>query len=287
MNNKQYFIVTRFNLAVNFRPNSKKFKQSDKPWLDTQYLEHRFDIFEKYTFSSLMSQTDKNFKWLVMFHCDTPEVFKERIRILQNKMPQFYPLFFTDKECELMDDTLERYILQFAKKEKGIISTRLDNDDIVHSTFVEKVKKYFQKIEKDAVLTYPCGAQYDNGTKQINLFNYTSNHFLSLYAKEGGLTHALQFEHSNMKVRMQEENIDVYIEKSKIPMWVELVTGSNAVNSIKWKFYSLMVPYQIKKEYPLLELKWKTRFGWISGVLTGVVKVIYNKGRNFLKDFIL
>ena len=70
---KPVVVITRFNLASRYRYRKL---YSDVPegyylFLDEEYLEKRFAIFEKYTFPSFAAQTDMDFRWIVMFHKDT------------------------------------------------------------------------------------------------------------------------------------------------------------------------------------------------------------------------
>ena len=69
-----HFIITRFNLRI---------WQQDKnniPTHTSEWLEHRFELFEKYCLPSVENQTNKNFIWLCMFDKETPAPYKERIR---------------------------------------------------------------------------------------------------------------------------------------------------------------------------------------------------------------
>ena len=42
---------------------------------DLNWLKHRYYLFETFCFPSILSQTNKNFKWLVFFDKDTPSEY--------------------------------------------------------------------------------------------------------------------------------------------------------------------------------------------------------------------
>ena len=80
----KHYLITRFNLRVQY---GCKLKDPDNnPMLrifDDDYLEERFDIFEKYTLPSVKNQINQNFTWVVLFHKNTPNTFLNRINELE------------------------------------------------------------------------------------------------------------------------------------------------------------------------------------------------------------
>ena len=72
----EHFIGTRFNLKVESWNKTK----NGNMVLSQEWLNHRFEIFEKYTLSSILNQSSKNFKWCIFFDQDTPNVFKKKFK---------------------------------------------------------------------------------------------------------------------------------------------------------------------------------------------------------------
>jgi len=275
-----HLIITRFNLAIEFG-NTKR-KNSNVPdmcaWLDQEYLKKRFMIFEKYTFQSLLQQSEQNFIWLVLFHKDTPDQYKNRIAELCHKMKQMVPLFFNDEECERFQEILSDYIYENWKN-INVITTRMDNDDIVHYKFVEQIQKDIKK-ESLTILTYENGLQYDIQSKQMLKCKDRQNHFLSLYAKGGG-EHILLYNHAYIFQSAKMRNIQFQIKRT-YPMWVEIITENNYSNALRWRFSSVMVPFTAKIEFPLLELNYTTRIKWVKACFLGIFKVFFYRGRNLI-----
>lgn len=261
-----HLILTRFNLAIKFGCDKREdSKIPDKPWLDEKYLEQRFAVFEKYTFLSLLSQTDQKFRWIVLFHQDTPEKYKKKIAILSDKMNQFEPWFMNDDECEHYGMILSKYISgQYAGTE--VITTRLDNDDFVHESFVGAIKIQICIDNKAKFLSFMNGLQYDVRNGQFLSYHYPNNHFLSLYvpcAKEMN-NHILLFNHDEIDVVAEREHLTKVEKKTDIPLWVEIVTETNFSNTPRWRFSTICIPYKIINEFSgKFERKEYSRIQWL------------------------
>lgn len=255
----EHLILTRFNLAMKFRCD-RRFDSDvpiEKPWLNTEYLGKRFDIFEKYTFPSFENQKNKEFKWIVMFHADTPSDFKERIDGLESRMEQFIPVFLTDNECKKNRKWLQEYIHKNYEGKK-IITTRMDNDDAVHDTFVEHIQRDIldSKMTNNTVLTYSNGLQYDSRTEIALKYPYVNNHFLTLYVTgTKGNNHILFYNHSTINEYVEEGQIRILEKHTDIPLWVEIITESNYSNRLKYHLSSVGVSDRLKYEYPLLRFR--------------------------------
>lgn len=283
LNKVVHLVCTRFNLALDFG-GEKRYDSSvpvKHPWLDDEYLESRFEIFEKYTFYSLRNQSNQNFIWLVMFHQDTPERYKEKIQDFQMKMPQFQPLFFTSEESVKMQEIIGDYI---KKNYAGyfVITTRIDNDDLVHEKFIEKIQggggcKSDTELK---ILSFVNGLQYDKRSRQILNFNYPNNHFISLLANPSKLgSHVLQYNHAFI----EEENIEIDYQRTKVPLWVEIVHENNVSNALHWRFSSVGVSFLIKDEYNCLNLQWASKPQWFFSLIKGVWNVFWNRGKGLYR----
>lgn len=263
-----HLILTRFNLALGF---GNKKPPTSKLWLNERYLNKRFEIFEKYTFSSFLNQTNKNFVWIVMFHKDTPNIYKDRIEILMSSMPQFRAMFLDDEESGKVYETIEEY-LQSNYSECRVITTRVDNDDVVHATFVERIQRDAALIgEKNCILSYLNGLQYDEKKRRILKYKYPNNHFTSLIAQPACLgENILRYNHVYIG------NADVYKEykKTQVPLWVEVVHGDNVSNELHWRFRDIFVPYGIKYEYSL-SLQWDSILTYIFYLAKQTFLVLY------------
>ena len=66
MENYSHFIITRFNLNLYAQD------KHDLPTRTDRWLEHRFEVFERYCLPSVAAQTSGNFTWLCLFDAATP-----------------------------------------------------------------------------------------------------------------------------------------------------------------------------------------------------------------------
>lgn len=273
-----HLVLTRFNLAIRFGCAKRLGTQCpDFPWLDEEYLERRFRIFEQYTYPSFLNQTDQNFKWIVCFHKDTPYKFKQYIEKYEKEMKNFEAWYFDNNESENFDKIICQYIKEnFAGK---LISTRVDNDDFVHKRFIEFIKKDFAYQNAMELLAYPNGLQYDSKRNTLLLYNEVNNHFLSLYVANANndINHILQFNHSEIDTAISDNNIKKLIISRKPSLWVEVITDYNYSNTMGWRFRKLLIPLSYNKEY--LQLKtWDGWSGYICNLALGVIQVFENYG---------
>lgn len=258
-------VITRFNLAVRYRfqklyGNVPKGKYL---WLDEDYLKRRFELFEKYTVSSFAGQTDPDFRWIVLFHKDTPKQFIERINDYKDRLPQFEPWYLDDDGSERFADVLTD---EFNKDygDTGVASVRVDNDDVVHSEFVETIRKSLDKCNETTILSFKNGLQYDVRNRRCVRYSYVNNHFITLYSAckaDEKIRCVYGFQH------VDADNIvdrgHKIVKKTRIPLWVEIVSETNCVNEIWTKPSKVLVPYEVKNEFPMLNLKWTSRIQWL------------------------
>ena len=63
-----HYILTRFNVDLYNKNNTKWQKDKNGTNIDPEiWLENRFKLFETYCLPSIINQTSKNFKWIVLF----------------------------------------------------------------------------------------------------------------------------------------------------------------------------------------------------------------------------
>ncbi len=86
-----HFLLTRFNIKSD---NGFDLVVSDpqKTIYNPEWLEDRFKRFEKYCYYSVKSSSNTNFKWLVFFDINTPDVFRAKIKEYSN-YANFIPIF--------------------------------------------------------------------------------------------------------------------------------------------------------------------------------------------------
>ncbi len=219
----QHFIVTRFN--VNINTTKTKDVARINPAVDIAYLDRRFALFQTYTVPSIQHQTNQNFIWVVLFHADTPQKFKDIIAALQQAYPVFHPVFVGDAED--VQQVLSAYLLGFAAQ-RYVIS-RIDNDDAFHGSFVQQVQvQAAADAGSDYVIIFPYGVQYHERQQIAAKYLFELNHFSTLvtvYQGSGLLKNILDYNH--MKVADDFALKQILLDT---PMWLEVIHDSNISN---------------------------------------------------------
>ena len=272
----EVLVLTRFNLAIhaNFakldKSEAKQNMTADEIWLDENYLERRFEIFEKYTLNSLKRQKDQEFHWWVMFHEDTPQRFKDMISEYQ-KENSFFEAWYMDDESSMKysDKISERIRKEYNCKE--LITIRLDNDDAISSEFVQNTKMNFERHNCD-VISYCEGAQYNICTKRVTESRQVNNHFLAFKCDvmcEDN--HALKFDHSEVLSKYD----NVFLDKKAKYQWLEVISETNCVNLNHYRIVGLFHTYDIQKYYPFIMLPWNSKLGWFGYVVKNIFPTLF------------
>ena len=80
------------------------------PTRTERWLEHRFEIFERYCLPSVAAQTSRNFTWLCLFDAATPESCRRRIGGYKSVCPQFRSVFYSAGQADDLTENLRTTI---------------------------------------------------------------------------------------------------------------------------------------------------------------------------------
>lgn len=278
----KHIVMTRFNLAIRFgcTKRADSTVPFQRPWLNEDYLDKRFEIFERYTLRAMKQQTEKNYEWLVLFHKETPDRYKQKIREYQNELSQLTPLFFNDEQCADMSEVIRDYLRE---KYRGydLVTTRIDNDDFIHQQFIERIQQdaMLWNRSEDIIISYENGLQYDIRSGDILRYDYWKNHFISLFDVSGQRKHIFDYNHDAIDMA----DILSIRKKTEFPIWVEIITDSNYSNFERWTFRAPFVSYQVPKWYPEFRRQWDTPIKYIFYVGNAVMKMFISKTVNFCR----
>lgn len=216
-----HFLVTRFNVKV----DSWSWTKNGQIPLTNQWLNHRFELFENYCLPSVKNQVSQNFKWCIFFDTDTPEFFKNKISGIADHYPVIDIVFING------NDELPTALKSFIKNNTSascrfVITTRLDNDDLIHKDFISTIQKLYKPI-KNLVIDIRCGYQVsiENETIEVRDYENKFNPFISVVEE-------LEDQKTIMsRMHTQWESFEhVIIYKTK-RLWIELTHGKNLINS--------------------------------------------------------
>ena len=217
----KHFIVTRFNL-----PGRWSFDKNKNRVLDNLWLEHRFKIFEKYCLSSIKKQTTQNFSWLVYFDTATPYKFKVIIDQISSSLENFVPIFVNSY------DEFEQHLNSFINEkhtDTKIITTRLDNDDMLANNSVELIQNS-SNLMGNGIIEIPSGYLYDLVSCRLYEKRINLNPFISLVETKSKLNQ--QFMGVYAKEHNKWKNQDRLIASEK-PQWVQIIHERNKLNEVE------------------------------------------------------
>lgn len=216
----KHFIGTRFNLK---RSDWKKNKSGNLV-LTEDWLEHRFNLFENYCFPSVKNQTNQNFTWCIFFDIDTPQSFKARIIALTANITNVIPLFIDGMPD--LNVSFKNFIREnITNNDSHIITTRIDNDDIIHKDFVDIIQSLYRPSDC-AVIDLRNGYQVsiDVAKPEVRLYIHPFNAFVSVIENVKSFDTVYSRMHYDWEI---EKDIILYKKK---PLWMELSHQENFVN---------------------------------------------------------
>jgi hypothetical protein len=228
----KHFLITRFNLRASRWQTAK----DGSPVLTEKWLENRFHLFETYCLPSVQNQTQQNFIWLVFFDINTPEKYRDKAYKISQQYSNFHPVFIDG--IDNLKKSLIIVIKQFITDNREfLITSRLDNDDIIHKDYMKTIQSLFRPIDQ-TVIDLRRGYQVTLGKpySQIRKIHNVFNPYLSLIEDSDNFKTVFHKDHKKWR---NSESVVVY---QKVKLWCEIVHGGNLLNSTNdhaFRCYSL------------------------------------------------
>jgi len=224
MNSFEHCILTRFNVKLGWL---NKYGESKSRGLDPDWLNDRFKLFEQFCYPSLHCQTNQQFKWLVFFDVQTPELFKEKISKYA-EWKNFIPIYVDYFEDKVLRESLLQNI---GNETNFLITTRVDNDDALRKTFVESIQKNFFSQEFEFI-NFVNGYVLSLANLKLYALKHLSSPFASLIERRVDLTSdgfktVLCEDHGKLSEVGAVKQINAQ------PAWIQIVHGNNVINSTR------------------------------------------------------
>ena len=232
MENYSHFIITRFNLNLYAQD------KHDLPTRTDRWLEHRFEVFERYCLPSVAAQTSGNFTWLCLFDAATPESCRRRIEGYKARCPQFEAVYYTAAQAanltENLRTTIAAYVSCDRKGRKSpppnlLITTNLDNDDAFSSDVVELLQRELRPAPGKRIYSLLYGYQYFTDRRFALKMRYTNNHFLTLAEPFDAHTETI-ISYRHTKAIRQLPTTYLSTARGK---WLEIVHEDNVSNDFR------------------------------------------------------
>lgn len=225
----KHYLITRFNL----RAAEWDVTKNNEQLLTDEWMDNRMWLFENFCFPSVVGQTNQDFEWVLYFDTNTKDIYKNRIIDLVANHKNI-KVFFVDAMPSFMPELL-KYIAQQAKDIPYLITTRIDNDDSIHTDFINEVQKQFNQQEYraiDFIKGYSLQIEpiYILGKKE-QLFNP----FISLIEKNENVKTAFYQDHRFWKRDKKVTQI------GNRRLWLSIIHQRNKINkfdgygNVKWE----------------------------------------------------
>jgi len=203
----KHFVLTKFNLRIHHTKG--------KANLGGEWLDHRFEIFDRFCYPSVVNQACTNFEWLVLFDERTEDKYKVTIA----KYSGFTPVFV--KGIQGIKDIIKG---RLKEPVDYLITSRLDNDDALSRTYVEYIQQQFAEQEFEFV-NLDNGCQYHSG--QSHAYTHNRNPFVSLIEKYDGFKTVWCCTHGEIYQMGSVRQV-----ATQRPQWMVVIHERNALNRV-------------------------------------------------------
>jgi hypothetical protein len=262
----KHIIISRFNLSKRWKKDKSECNVLSKDWLD-----HRYQLFKDFCLPSIKSQTSQNFEWWVYFDKSLETEYKIWNEKLNEDFPNFIPKYegsYDDFEVNMPKELQAKLIKE---KIRWLITTRLDNDDVLARDTVAIIQNNVN-FDNLCLMEVPYG--YTLEIKETSVLRKVTtflNPFISLVEKVS----------TNVEVRSvyyQQHNKWTDVKKmiiSKKAQWIQIIHDKNIIN---YAFGEEVSPLRIKKRFIFNSdnLKFKPLYvfyiKWLKIILTKIKK---------------
>lgn len=203
-----HLLITRFNVRV----------YVDRP-ASEDWLRHRLHYFNSICCASVMSQTSRNFKWIVLFDAERDSWFQSEVQNLSQK-GLFEPVWVDGVFSQAMIASVAG---EYSSAE-WLITSRLDNDDAIAKDYIAEVQSQFEGQLMEFV-NFQSGFQLTDSGRLLSRVD-PSNPFIALIEKRSdhapktvyGWPHNEVGRHANLR------------QVKSHPMWLQMIHGRNLGN---------------------------------------------------------
>lgn len=175
----------------------------------------------------------------MLFDSKTPDIYKERIACYQKDCPQLIPVFVEPENGWRFAEIFKNEIVKRLKA-KRVISTYLDNDDVLNIGFVEDLQHRVLSVNDGTFFYYDDGYQFYTEDKFMMQIHYPRNHFVSVVERGDAATVKGVFGHGRHYYIDCIEGAKIEHIKTK-PMWCEVVHEKNILNDANFILHTKMV----------------------------------------------
>jgi len=138
----EHFVIIRFSVLFNNRP---EFVEKSSKLFEESRLDFRINLFENFCFPSIKNQTLKDFKVIILYDEKLPEKYYNKLNdIIKDEKNVF--LHKWDTKDNLSSNLWLKPYIENYNEEKYIITSRLDDDDMINKNINAIMKRYIKRF---------------------------------------------------------------------------------------------------------------------------------------------
>ena len=123
---------------------------------DEGRMARRFFLFENLTLPSLIHQTDRDFRTVIMSSSLMPDRYKERLSALASRLPGAVVEYSHHQRGDL---AIRKYMVEAAgyKGRYNSVHFRLDDDDALSVNYISRLREISRLLSPSTHITFPDG----------------------------------------------------------------------------------------------------------------------------------
>lgn len=192
------------------------------------YYDHQTDLVADGLAACLRNQTSRNFSWVVIVDARIPDQQADRLLDIIESANGTLLLFDPVEAGRLLPTAKE--IIGEQRRRDNILMTRIDDDDIVCSTFVEQLQSAAMPgvgVPRSSVcLADGLDCYLDEGVYRP-YFHPTTPVGISVLSTISQPVSVYEGNHNKMNARAQEAGAKIITVRTERPMWAYIRRGSS------------------------------------------------------------
>lgn len=225
--------VLKKSPVIGFVRYSQKIDFGDphKDVFEASYFEYRFEIFKKVTLKSFQQQTDQNFVLLLLHSEKMPAHYQEQFLELEKCNNFLYNIFLEDS-LDSFYEALRKSIDYVSFEDNTAVSFRIDNDDAVHSDFIQNLHRFAKKDFIGCAITLPriiIIKRVSGRSYMVENRYYPSNSIGLAYVTDR--TQYKTIMHESQHHLVNDTNPLMVLAKNEVA-GLQTINGENAINTI-------------------------------------------------------
>lgn len=213
-----HFIVTRFNMRA--APDSRPAA------ISPAWLRGRMELFDRFCWPTVSTQTRRDFRWLVLCDSETPQTIRDELDSRRKAWPGFEPVY----QPPIGGERARKAVLERLPSRPGLlITTRLDSDDGLRRDYVQRVRELVDAhadIDEPVVLDFPDGYVWHRDRIYVDRQRHSP--FSTLIEPVGARSdYPIRTIYSGSHLDVDQLGRVLTVPG---PSWVQVVHGSNLDN---------------------------------------------------------